>query len=75
VIARCYLVLTEGRNGKPRARRVTAGYPALDSDEAVVLLELDLPDDLWSAPLLTVPVERRQVAVGVAVREPLEEES
>jgi hypothetical protein len=64
VIARAYLVLTEGRNGKPRARRVTSGYPALDSDEAVVLLELDLPDDLWDAPLITVPVARREVAVA-----------
>ena len=67
MIVRAYLVLGEGRGGKVRARRVTASYPALDADEAVVQLELDLPDDVFDAPLITVPIARREVAVAVEV--------
>lgn len=67
-----YLVI--GRKDKramPRVRRVTQSRPRLDADEAVVRLQLDLPDDVFDAPLLTVPIAKRQVAVGVEVDEPV----
>ena len=68
----CYLVLGRpNRRATPRVRRVTQKRPRLEADEALVRLELDLPDDLFEAPLLTVPVEKRQVAVGVEVDEPI----
>ena len=63
--ARCYLVIAPGRGDKAAVRRVTARRPALDGEEAVIELELDLPDDVFDAPLFTVPVEKRQVLVGI----------
>lgn len=69
MIVRCYLVLVRKQNGTVGARRVTRRRPALDYDEAVVRLKLDLPDDAFDAPLVTVPVERQQVAVAVEAEE------
>jgi hypothetical protein len=69
---KAYLVLGRVR-GVPRARRVTQRRPFLDSDEALIRLELDIPDDVFEAPLLTVPIDKRDVAVGVEPLAPLEE--
>lgn len=69
-----YLVLGRGRGGIARARRVTQRRPWLDADEALVRLELELPDDVFEAPLLTVPVEAREVAVAVSVEPPLDDD-
>lgn len=64
-----YLVI--GKTGRGvYARRVTSRRPALDKDEAVIKLALDLPDDVFEAPLLTVPVERRRVAVAAEAEDP-----
>jgi hypothetical protein len=50
---------------------VTQGKPHLEADEALIRLSLDLPSNTFDAPLITVPVERRHVAVAVEVDEPL----
>jgi hypothetical protein len=65
----CYLVITKKRGKEPRAVRVTQGRPALAHDEALIRLALDVPSDIFDAPLITVPVERRKVAVAVEVDE------
>lgn len=61
----CYLVITKKRGKEPRAVRVTAKRPYLAADEAAIRLSIDAPDDIFEAPLITVPIERRQVAVAV----------
>jgi hypothetical protein len=60
-----FLVIGEGSKGKPRVRKATSRYPALDVDEAVIALSLDIPDDIFDAPLFTVEVEKRQINVGI----------
>lgn len=67
----CYLVLQKKRGKEARVVRVTQNRPGLLNDEALVRLQLDLPADTFEAPLLTIPIERRQVAVAVEVDEPL----
>jgi len=67
----CFLVVAKKRGKEPRVVRVTQKRPGIYADEALIRLQLDLPADLFDAPLITVPVERRQVAVGVEVDEPL----
>jgi hypothetical protein len=67
----CYLVVAKVRGKEPRVRRVTQTRPMLQHDEALVKLQLDLPADIFEAPLITVPIERRQVAVSVEVDEPI----
>jgi hypothetical protein len=67
----CYLVLGKGKGRLPRVRRVTQRRPGVAGDEALVRLQLDVPDDVFEAPVLTVPVEKRQVAVGIEVDEPI----
>jgi hypothetical protein len=72
MIVEAYLIV--GRKDKramPRVRRVTQSRPRVEADEAVVKLQLDLPDDLFEAPLLTIPIAKRSVAVGVEVDEPI----
>lgn len=73
MIVRCYLVLAKKQNGTVVARRATRNRPALGYDEALVRLRLDLPDDAFDAPLITVEIEKREVAVAVEVEQPLEE--
>lgn len=67
----CFLVV--GRSGKrhARVRRTTQKRPRLEHDEAVIRLQLELSDDVFDAPLLTVPIERRQIAIAVEVDEPV----
>lgn len=65
MILNCHIVIGINRNGKPVAKRVTRGKPFLESDEAVLHLEMTLPDDLFDAPLFTVEVSKRQVEVAV----------
>lgn len=71
MIVDCFLVVTKKKGKEPRVVRVTQGRPGLQYDEALIRLQLDLPEDTFEAPLITVPVERRQVAVAVEVDEPL----
>lgn len=67
-----FLVLVAKRRGRVvRVSRVTQRRPSLAPDEALVRLELDVPDDVFEAPLLTVPIQRRSIAVGIEVDEPL----
>ena len=73
MIVRAYLVLGPGRGGRIKARRVTQQRPYLEATEALVRLKLELPDDVMDVPLITVPVERRDVAVAVELEPPLEE--
>lgn len=68
---KAFLVLGRNQNGRIRARRVTQTRPSLDFDEALVRLDLDVPEDVFDAPLVTVQVEPGDVAVAVAVGEPL----
>lgn len=66
---RCHLVIAEGKGGKVLARRITQRRPYLDSDEAVIALELEIPEDVFDAPLFTVEVEKRQIEVAVEALE------
>jgi hypothetical protein len=78
VIVRTYLVIAPGRGGRPRVSRATVGRPYLDSDEAMIALVLEIPDDIFEAPLFTVQVEKRQIQVAVEaedVEEPSVEEA
>ena len=59
-----YLVLSRG-GIKPRVSRATTRRPYLNANEALIRLELDLPNDVFEAPLFTVKVEKRQVEVAV----------
>lgn len=63
----CYLVLANGR--KPRVVRATAKRPSLAANEAVIHLSLDIPVDVFEAPLFTVDVEKRQITVAVEVED------
>lgn len=65
----CYLVVVKKRGKEPRAVRVTQSRPALQADEALIRLHIDAPSDIFDAPVVTVPVERRKVAVAVEVDE------
>jgi hypothetical protein len=65
----CYLVVVKKRGKEAKVARVTQSRPSLNHDEALIKLELDVPGDMFEAPLVTVPVERRQVAVAVEVDE------
>jgi hypothetical protein len=65
----CHLVIVKKKGKEPRVVRATQGRPALNADEAMVKLSLDLPQDTFDAPLVTVPVEKRQIAVAVEVDE------
>jgi hypothetical protein len=67
----CFLIVGKKKRAEPKVRRVTQTRPSLQPDEALIRLSLDLPDDTFAAPLITVPVEKRQVAVAVEVDEPL----
>lgn len=65
----CYLVIVKKRGKEARAVRVTQSRPQLAADEALIRLSLDLDAKVFDAPLITVPVERRKVAVAVEVDE------
>jgi hypothetical protein len=64
-----HLVIARNAKGKAIARRVVRSYPALAWDEAVVKLTLDIPDDAFDAPLVTVPVTKTQIAVAAEAEE------
>ena len=67
---RTYLVLGQhSSTGKVSVRRAVTRYPALDWNEAVLELELHIPDDTFEAPLFTTEVTKREIEVAV---EPLE---
>lgn len=66
----CYLILGKGGGRVARVRRATQKRPQLAPDEALIRLQLDVPDDVFDAPLLTVQIKKRQIAVGVEVDEP-----
>jgi len=67
--AECYLVIAK-RKKHVTVIRATQRKPYLNADEACVHLKLELPDNVFDAPLFTVPVKKRQVAVAVEVEEP-----
>ena len=73
MIVTCYLVIGPGRSARIKARRVTQQRPPLDANEAMVKLRIELPDDVMEAPLVTVPIERREIAVAVEAEAPLED--
>ena len=64
-----YLVLVKARGREPRVARVTQKRPSLAANEAMIKLTLDLPADVFEAPLFTVPVEHRHVEVAIEVDE------
>jgi len=62
---RTYLVLGHhSSTGKVSVRRAVTRYPALDWNEAVLELELEVPDDLFEAPLFTVLASKRDIRVA-----------
>ena len=65
----CYLVVVKKRGKEPRVVRATQGRPSLQADEALIRLQIEAPSDIFDAPLITVPVERRQMAVAIEVDE------
>lgn len=65
----CYAVIGKARGKEPRVRRVTQRRPYLEPDEALIRLLLEIPDDTFEAPLITVPIEKRQIGVAVEVDE------
>lgn len=67
----CFLVIGKKKGSEARVRRVAVRRPSLEADEALVRLQLDIPDDIFEAPLITVPIAKRQVAVGAEVDEPV----
>lgn len=69
---RTYLVLGQhSSTGKVSVRRAVTRYPALDWNEAVLELELEIPDDTFEAPLFTVEATKRDLQVAI---EPVEVE-
>jgi hypothetical protein len=68
MIAECYLVIGK-RKKHVTVIRATQRKPTLLGDEAAIHLKLDLPDDVFEAPLFTVPVQKREIAVAVEVKE------
>lgn len=70
MIVKTYLVLGQHLvNGKVTVRRATARYPALDYNEAVLELHLEIPEDTFDAPLFTVAVDKRHLEVAVEPQE------
>lgn len=65
----CYLVIGKKGRYEARVRRVTTKRPRIEADEAMVKLVLDLPSDVFEAPVMTVPIAKRQIAVAVEVDE------
>lgn len=66
-----FLILKKNKGREPRVTRVTQRRPSLAANEALIRLELDVPDDVFEAPIHTVQVEKRSIAVAVEVDEPL----
>ena len=68
MIATAYLVVRRPRpreRGTAKVVRVTQTRPWLDADEAMIRIALELPDDLFEAPILVVPVSKQEIAVAV----------
>lgn len=65
----CYLIIANIKGG-PKVRRVTTKRPALAANEAAIRLQVDLPPNAFSFPLVTVPVTRGQIAVAIEAQEP-----
>jgi hypothetical protein len=60
-------LVIQKRGGSAVIARVTRGRPTLNYNEARIKVTLELPDDLFDNPALTVPVERYQAEVAVEV--------
>jgi len=67
--ASCYLIVAKSHSGGAIVKRTTKKRPSLAYNEAVIRLMLELPDDLFEAPVFTVPVEKRNVQVAIEVDE------
>lgn len=73
MIVKTFLVLGQhSSTGKVSVRRAVTRYPALDWNEAVVELHLEIPDDTFEAPLFTVEVDKRHLEVSVEPQEVVE---
>jgi hypothetical protein len=65
---KCFLVLGQHTTtGRVSVRRAVKTYPALDFNEAVVELHLEISDDIFDAPLVTVEATKREIAVAAEV--------
>lgn len=70
MIVETYLVLAQhATTGNVTVSRVTRKYPALAANEAVLELQLEVPDDVFDAPLFTVEVGKQHLEVGVEPQE------
>ena len=66
MIVKTFLVVGQNpNNGKVSVRRAVARYPGLDWNEAVLELQLEIPDDTFEAPLFTVEIDKRHLEVSV----------
>lgn len=74
MIVSAYVVLGRNANGVIKVRRTAQRRPGLDYDEALVKLELDVPQDVFDAPLVTLEVAKGEVAVSAEARDPLEDD-
>lgn len=65
---KCFLVLGQHpHSGRVSVRRSVKTYPALDWNEAVVELHLEVPDDIFEAPLVTIEATKRDITVAAEV--------
>ena len=69
MILDCHLVIGMNQGGKLVARRVSRKKGYLEEGEAVIHLQLDVPDDAFDAPLYTLEVEKQHLQVGVKALE------
>lgn len=69
MILDCHLVIGLNAGGRLVARRVTRRRGYLEEGEAVIRLQLDVPDDAFDAPLYTLEVGKEHLEVGVTALE------
>lgn len=69
-----YLVLDNGARGV-RVARATQRRGYLDPNEAVLRIELNLPDDFFVGPVVTIEVPAEKIAVAVEALDPVEDAS
>lgn len=69
--AKCYLVITRKNKRVNHATvvRVTQRRPSLDSNEAFIKVVLEIPDDAFDSPLVTLPVEKKHLTVAAEAEE------
>jgi hypothetical protein len=71
-----YLVVALPYHGPPRIKRVAQSWPRLEPGEVIVRVSLELPDEVFHKPVVTIPVEAEQAVTAVVEEpEPGEEEA